>query len=52
MPATLLQKTLINAKLQRKLSASAAPPPHSGFVMIDLIVANTQEVGHFLGKQG
>jgi len=52
VPATLPEKTLINAKLQRKLSASAAPPPRGGFVMIDLIVAKAQEVGHLLGRHG
>lgn len=52
MPASSLERTLINAKLQWKLSLWAAPPLLGGFVMIDLIVVNTQGVVHFLGKHG
>lgn len=42
MPACFLERTLINAKLQWKLSLWAAPPLLGGFIMLDLIEVNNQ----------
>lgn len=52
MPASLLERTFVNAELQWKLSLWAAPSLLGDFIMIDLIVVNTQGVIYFLRKHG